>query len=48
MNPLQNPTCKYCFNEAEWLEELCQEHWEAVSSISWWVLIAIQNTLNYE
>lgn len=40
--------CKYCKEKAEWLDELCQEHWERYCAQSWWEMMSIVNTAGAE
>jgi hypothetical protein len=31
--------CKHCEEQAEWMDEFCQEHWEEYCAQSWWAML---------
>lgn len=33
------PKCHYCNEPAEWVDEYCQECWEAECSRTWWEMV---------
>lgn len=35
------PKCLHCDQPAEWIDEYCQEHWEAECSRTWWEMVML-------